>query len=82
MPAHFKSVREASGRIPHAVFETAASISGIGEESRRIGDEVFVRGFRQAAVARHVGVSRQRVHTICSELLKKINELMPSRRPG
>lgn len=38
--------------------------------------EVFVHGFRQAVVARRIGVSRQRVHKVCAGLLETINHLM------
>lgn len=77
LAVRYKSVLAASGNVPHAVFLKAAKSLGVPKESYRIGDEVFVKGFRQASVARHVGVSRQRVHTVCTELLEAINQLMP-----
>lgn len=79
MPVRFTTVRAASGNVTDAVFLKASKIRGIPDESYRIGCEVFVAGYRQATVARHVGVSRQRVHTVCMELLETINELMPLR---
>ncbi len=38
--------------------------------------DVFVHGFRQAVVARRIGVSRQRVNKVCKTLLESINHLM------
>jgi hypothetical protein len=75
---HFKSVLAASGNVPRAVFLKAAKLHEVPEEARRIGDSVLVMGYRQAAVAQQLGMSRQRVHTVCRDLLATINELLHS----
>ena len=70
----FKSVTAACGRVPSAVLVKAARSLELSSESFRIADEVFLKGYRQATVARHVGVSRQRVHSVCRGLLDEINK--------
>ena len=76
----FKTVSAACGHVSRAVFVKAARRLGLSSESYRIADEVFLKGYRQATVARHVGVSRQRVHSVCRELLEEINnQLSPER---
>lgn len=74
MSQHFKTVSEACGHISRAVFVKAARRLGLSPESYRIADEVFLKGYRQATVARHAGVTRQRVHSVCRELLDEINQ--------
>ncbi|MFX3569330.1 TrfB-related DNA-binding protein [Ralstonia mannitolilytica] len=76
----FKTVSAACGHVSRAAFVKAARRLGLSSESYRIADEVFLKGYRQATVARHVGVSRQRVHSVCRELLEEINnQLSPER---
>lgn len=76
----FKTVSAACGHVSRAVFVKAARRLGLSSESYRIAEEVFLKGYRQATVARHVGVSRQRVHSVCRELLEEINnQLSPER---
>lgn len=72
----FKSVRAACGKVPDAVIVKAWQSAFMPDESYRMAQEVFVLGFRQAVFARRVGAARQRVHKVCSELLKTINHLM------
>ena len=72
----FESVRAACGKVPDAVIVKARESASMPDESYRMAQEVFVLGLRQAAVARRVGVARQRVHKGCSELLITINHLM------
>jgi hypothetical protein len=79
MSPNFKTVAAACGRVSRAVFVKATRRLGLSPESYRIADEVFLKGFRQATVARHVGVSRQRVHSVCREVLVEINKLTPER---
>lgn len=79
MTPNFKTVAAACGRVSRAVFVKAAKRLGLSPESYRIADEVFLKGFRQATVARHVGVSRQRVHSVCREMLDEINKLTPGK---
>jgi predicted DNA-binding protein (UPF0251 family) len=79
MDAHYTTVAAACGRIPRAVFMKAARRLRLSPESYRIADEVFIQGFRQATVARHVGVSRQRVHSVCRDVLDEINKLLLER---
>lgn len=79
MDAHYTTVAAACGRIPRAVFMKAAGRLRLSPESYRIADEVFIQGFRQATVARHVGVSRQRVHSVCRDVLDEINKLLLER---
>lgn len=75
----YKTILAASGKISRDVFLKAVASLGIPEESYRMGEEVFVKGFRQASVARRVGVSRQRVHSVCIELLRAINQSVQKR---
>ncbi|MBP9714753.1 MAG: hypothetical protein KBD60_13885 [Sterolibacterium sp.] len=56
----FKTVSAACGHVSRAVLVKAARRLALSPESYRIADEVFLKGCRQASVARHVGVSRQR----------------------
>lgn len=72
----FQSVREACGKVPGDVIVKAQEDAGLPEESYRMVKDVFVHGFRQAVVARRIGVSRQRVHKVCTALLETINHLM------
>lgn len=72
----FQSVREACGKIPSDVIVKAQEIAGLSDESYRMVKDVFVHGFRQAVVARRIGVSRQRVHKVCTAMLESINHLM------
>ena len=76
----YETVSAACGHVSRAVFVKAARRLGLTSESYRIADEVFLKGYRQATVARHVGVSRQRVHSVCRELLAEINnQLSPEK---
>jgi len=79
MSATYKTVMAACRNVSRAVFVKAARRLVLSSESYRIADEVFLKGFRQATVARHVGVSRQRVHSVCREMLDEINKLTPER---
>ncbi|WP_265283447.1 hypothetical protein [Verminephrobacter aporrectodeae] len=74
MSRTFETVSAACGRVSRAVFAKAARRRSLSFESYRIADEVFLKGYRQATVARHAGVSRQRVHSVCRELLEEINK--------
>lgn len=73
MSLKFRTVSAACGHVPRAVFVQAARKLGFTSESYRIAEEVFLEGYRQATVARHFDVSRQRVHSVCRELLDDIN---------
>jgi len=79
MSYKFKTVSAAYGHVSRAVFVKAARRLGLSPESYRIADEVFLKGYRQATVARHAGVSRQRVHSVCRDVLNEINKLTPER---
>lgn len=70
----FKTVSEASGQVSRAVFVKAARRQGLSQKSYVIAEEVFLKGYRQATVARHVDVPRQRVHSVCRQLLDEINK--------
>ncbi len=72
----FASVVSAAGRVPDAVFMKAARYKGIPDAAYGIAGKVFVKGHRQAAVARQEGVPRQKVHAVCVDLLDTINKLM------
>ena len=72
----FQSVREACGKVPGDVIVKAQENAGLPEESYRMVKDVFVHGFRQAVVARRIGVSRQRVNKVCKTLLGSTNHLM------
>lgn len=75
MAAHYPSVMAACGNVPRAVFLKAARCLRLSADSYRMADEVLVKGYRQATVARHVGVTRQRVHSVCRDVLDEINKL-------
>ena len=68
-----KSVSAACGHISRAAFARAAKRLGLSEELCQIADAVLVKGYRQSIVARQAGVSRQRVHVVCRQLLDEIN---------
>lgn len=72
----FQSVREACGKVPADVIVKAQEIAALPEESYRMVKDVFVHGFRQAVVGRRIGVSRQRVHKVCTGLLETVNNIM------
>ena len=73
---HFASVCAAYGRVPGAVIVKAKKHARLSEELSRMVDEVFVQGLRQAVVARRLGVSRQRVNKVCTQLLESINHVL------
>lgn len=75
MAANYSSVMAACGKVPRAVFLKAARRLRLSNDAYRMADEVLVKGFRQATVARHVGVTRQRVHAVCHDVLDEINKL-------
>lgn len=74
------TVKAACGNISSAVFVKAVARLQLSDESYRIAREVFVLGYHQAAVARHAGVSRQRVHAVCRDVLKTINFVLEKKR--
>lgn len=76
----FKTVSAACSHVLRAVFVKAVRRVGLSSESNRIAGEVFLKGYRHATVARHVGVSRQRMHSICCEQLEEINSQLPPER--
>ena len=69
----YNSVSNASGKVPRAVFMKAAKKLNLSREVCQIAEEVLVLGYRQSTAARHAGVSRQRVHSICQNLIDVIN---------
>lgn len=73
MTNSYKSVLDACGKVSRAVFVKAAKRLDLSPESYRIAEEVLVLGFRQSVAARHAGVSRQRAHSVCRELVDAIN---------
>ncbi|WP_196482983.1 TrfB-related DNA-binding protein [Burkholderia cepacia] len=75
----YKTVTSACGQVPRGVFVKATKRLQLSPESYRIAEEVFLDGYRQATVARHVGVPRQRVHVVCRGVLQEIQKLIPTR---
>jgi hypothetical protein len=73
---HFASVCAAYGRVPGDVIVKAKKHAGLSEELSSMVDDVFVQGLRQAVVARRLGVSRQRVNKVCTQLLESINHVL------
>lgn len=76
----FNTVKAACGNVSIAVFLKAVARQQLSDESYLITHEVFVLGYHQAAVARHADVSRQRVHSVCLDLLKTINIILEKKR--
>ena len=75
----YTTVTAACGHVPRSVFVKATKRLKLSPGSYRIAQEVLIDGFRQVTVARHVGVSRQRVHTICRDVLIEIQKLTANR---
>jgi hypothetical protein len=73
MTHQYKSVLEACGKIAKSSFVKAVEGTGLSEKSYGIAEAVLVLGYRQSVVAKHALVSRQRVHSICNDVLKMIN---------
>lgn len=71
MPVHI--ITKACGQLPRAVVVKAVRQRQLSPIACRIAEDVLVRGFRQAVAARHAGVSRQRVHSICKAVLATIS---------
>lgn len=76
----FNTVKAACGNVSIAVFLKTVARQQLSDESYLIAHEVFVLGYHQAAVARHADVSRQRVHSVCLNLLKTINLILEKKK--
>lgn len=76
----FNTVKAACGNVSAAFFLKAVARKQLSDESYLIAHEVFVLGYHQAAVARHANVSRQRVHSVCLDVLKTINLILEKKK--
>jgi hypothetical protein len=65
----------AYGNASRAVFLKAVVRLQLSAESYLIAVAHFELGYPQATVARHAGVSRQRVHAVCQRILEEIKSL-------
>lgn len=70
----------AYGNATGSVFMKAVVRLQLSPESYLIAIAFFELGYSQATVARHAGVSRQRVHTICRSMFEEIKALLEKKR--